>query len=659
MNLTELARRLKITPQELRDILPRMGFSVGQKAIKVDNHTAQKVMREWPKYKKQLEREEREKEREEAESEDDLPKEKKKVEVGKYITIRDFASIAGIAVNKVLSTLMKNGVFASINEKIDYDTASIVSDELEIEVVPKEAEEEFEKKENEKSIEDVLEAEEDDSLEERAPVVVVMGHVDHGKTALLDAIRSTKVIESEAGGITQHIGAYQAEKNNRLVTFIDTPGHEAFTAMRSRGAKVADVAILVVAADDGVKPQTIEAYRIIENAKIPFVVAINKIDKEGADINKAMQDLSSKLNLLPEEWGGKVITAPISAKQREGLDKLLDIVLLLSDTEVKSLKANPHADATGTIVESHVDKTAGPVATILIQNGTLHVGDQLCFEDVIYGKVKALSDYKGDNIKSAGPSVPVRVLGLKITPKVGDMMYVGDGKKVKSKKIKYSENRDASEASNDNNNSKEQQNLNVVIKSDVLGSAEAIEESLLKLNSEKMKVKVLNKSLGNINESDIKRAENSDAIILGFNVSVNNEIQEHIREKNIRVEMFSVIYDLIKFVKEEMQKLVVPEIVKKDIGKIKVLKIFRTENKNQIIGGKVIEGEAQNNSKVEVIREGKFETQGEITQLQSGKQDVDKVELNQECGLNFAGSPVVQEDDVLELYKEESIKITL
>ncbi len=659
MNLTELARRLKITPQELRDILPRMGFSVGQKAIKVDNHTAQKVMREWPKYKKQLEREEREKEREEAESEDDLPKEKKKVEVGKYITIRDFASIAGIAVNKVLSTLMKNGVFASINEKIDYDTASIVSDELEIEVVPKEAEEEFEKKENEKSIEDVLEAEEDDSLEERAPVVVVMGHVDHGKTALLDAIRSTKVIESEAGGITQHIGAYQAEKNNRLVTFIDTPGHEAFTAMRSRGAKVADVAILVVAADDGVKPQTIEAYRIIENAKIPFVVAINKIDKEGADINKAMQDLSSKLNLLPEEWGGKVITAPISAKQREGLDKLLDIVLLLSDTEVKSLKANPHADATGTIVESHVDKTAGPVATILIQNGTLHVGDQLCFEDVIYGKVKALSDYKGDNIKLAGPSVPVRVLGLKITPKVGDMMYVGDGKKVKSKKIKYSENQDASEASNDNNNSKEQQNLNVVIKSDVLGSAEAIEESLLKLNSEKMKVKVLNKSLGNINESDIKRAENSDAIILGFNVSVNNEIQEHIREKDIRVEMFSVIYDLIKFVKEEMQKLVVPEIVKKDIGKIKVLKIFRTENKNQIIGGKVIEGEAQNNSKVEVIREGKFETQGEITQLQSGKQDVDKVELNQECGLNFAGPPVVQEGDVLELYKEESIKITL
>jgi translation initiation factor IF-2 len=554
---------------------------------------------------------------------------------------------------------MKNGVFASINEKIDYDTASIVSDELEIEVVPKEITEELEKKENKKSIEDVLQAEEESSLEERAPVVVVMGHVDHGKTALLDAIRSTKVIESEVGGITQHIGAYQVEKNSRLVTFIDTPGHEAFTAMRSRGAKVADVAILVVAADDGVKPQTIEAYRIIENAKIPFVVAINKIDKEGADINKVMQDLSSKLNLLPEEWGGKVITTPISAKQREGLDKLLDIVLLLSDTEVKSLKANPHTNATGTIIESHVDKNAGPVATILIQNGTLRVGDQLCFEDIIYGKVKALSDYKGDDIKLARPSVPVRVLGLKITPKVGDMLYVGDGKKVKSKKIKYNKNQDASEASNDNNNSKEQQNLNVVIKSDVLGLAEAIEESLLKLNSEKIKVKVLNKSLGNINESDIKRAEDSNAIILGFNVAVNNEIKEHIREKGIRVEIFSVIYDLIKFVKEEMQKLIVPEIVKKDIGKIKVLKIFRTENKNQIIGGKVIEGEAQNNSKVDVIREGKFEAEGEITQLQSGKQNVDKVELDQDCGLNFTGQPVVQEGDVLELYKEESIKITL
>ncbi|MFP4514459.1 MAG: translation initiation factor IF-2 [Parcubacteria group bacterium] len=659
MNLTELARRLKITPQELRDILPRMGFSVGQKAIKVDNNTAQKVIREWPKYKKQLEREQREKEREEAENEQDLPKEKKKVEVGKYITIRDFANLADIAVNKVLSTLMKNGVFASINEKIDYDTASIVSDELDIEVVPKQAEDDGEKKENERSIKEVLEAEKESSLVERAPVVVVMGHVDHGKTALLDAIRSTKVIESEAGGITQHIGAYQAEKNDRLITFIDTPGHEAFTAMRSRGAKVADVAILVVAADDGVKPQTVEAYRIIENAKIPFVVAINKIDAEGADINKTMQDLSSQLNLLPEEWGGKVITVPISAKMREGLDKLLDMVLLLSDTEIKSLKANPNTSATGTIVESHVDRNAGPVATILIQNGTLKVGDQLCFEDVVYGKVKALSDYKGDNIKSAGPSVPVRVLGLKITPKVGDMLYVGEGKKVKSRKIKYSETQDASAATNDNNNSPEQQNLNVIIKSDVLGSAEAIEESLLKLNSEKMKVKVLNKSLGNINESDVKRAEDSDAIILGFNVGVNNEIQEHIREKDIRVEIFSVIYDLIQFVKDEMQKLVVPDIVRKDIGKIKVLKIFRTENKNQIIGGKVIEGEAQNNVKVEVIREGKFETQGQITQLQSGKQDVDKVENGQECGLNFAGQPVVQEGDVLELYKEESIKITL
>ena len=659
MNLTELARRLKITPQELRDHLPRMGFSVGQKAIKVDNNTAQKVMREWPKYKKQLEREQRAQELEAQENSQDLPKEKTKVEVGKYITIRDFASAAGIAVNKVLSTLMKNGVFASINEKIDYDTASIVSDELEIEVVSKNEDNDLSESGGEKSIKDVLEAENEESLQERAPVVVVMGHVDHGKTALLDAVRSTNVIESEAGGITQHIGAYQAKKNDRLITFIDTPGHEAFTAMRSRGAKVADIAILVVAADDGVKPQTVEAYRIIENAKIPFVVAINKIDAPGADVNKTMQDLSSKLNLVPEEWGGKVITAPISAKKREGLDKLLDMVLLLSDTEVKSLKANPNTSATGTIVESHVDKNAGPVATILIQNGTLSVGDQLCFEDVIYGKVKALSDYKGDDIKAAGPSVPVRVLGLKITPKVGDMLYVGDGKKVKSKKIKYSDSQDSTNINNDSNNSSEQENLNVIVKSDVLGSAEAIEESLLKLNSEKMKVKVLNKSLGNINESDIKRAEDSGAIILGFNVGVNNEIQEHIREKDIRVEMFSVIYDLIEFVKKEMQSLVSDEVVRKDIGKIKVLKIFRTEAKNQIIGGKVVEGEAENNAKVEVIRDGKFEAQGQITQLQSGKQDVEKVEKGQECGLNFAGQPVVAEGDILELHKEETIKVKL
>ncbi len=659
MNLTELARKLKITPQELREILPRMGFSIGQKAIKVDNNTAQKIMKDWPKYKKQLEREAREKAKEEAEIESEMPKEKKIVEVGKYITIREFASKADIAVNKVLTTLMKNGVFASMNEKIDFDTASIISEELEVEVVEGELEEGEVVNQDEKHIENIIEKEKDSSLRERAPVVVVMGHVDHGKTALLDAIRSANVVEGEAGGITQHIGAYQAKKNDRLITFIDTPGHEAFTAMRSRGAKVADIAILVVAADDGVKPQTLEAYRIIESSKVPFVVAINKIDKEGSDINRVLQDLSSKLNLIPEEWGGKVVTVPISAIKGDGLDKLLDNVLLLTDTEVKNLKANPKTVAAGTIIESHVDKNAGPVATILIQNGTLRVGDQLCFDGVIYGKVKALSDYNGKNLKEAGPSVPVRVLGLKIAPKVGDVLNVGEGKKVKSNKIKFSDKKDNFDTKGDKNNLQSQKNLNLIIKSDVLGSAEAIEESLLKLNSEKMKVNILNKSLGNINESDIKRAEDSDAIILGFNVGVNNEIKEHIREKEINVQMFSVIYDLIEFVKEEMQKLVLPELVRKEVGKIEVLAIFRTENKNQIVGGKVIEGEAQNDVQVEVLRDGKFEAQGKITQLQAGKQDVNKVEKGQECGLNFSGKPVVEVGDVLELYKEETIKITL
>jgi len=484
---------------------------------------------------------------------------------------------------------------------------------------------------------------------------VVMGHVDHGKTKLLDAIRQTDVVAGESGGITQHIGAYQVVRKDRKITFIDTPGHEAFTAMRSRGARVADIAILVVAADDGVKPQTVEAFRIIEAAKIPYIVAINKIDKPDADVMRTKQDLSNQLNITPEDWGGKIICVPVSAKDNTGIDELLDMVLLLAETEAGNLLANPAADAIGTVVEAKVDKGAGPVATILVQNGTLKVGDQLCFNNIIYGKVKALHNYKGDTIESAGPSMPVRILGLKMLPEVGDMLEVGEGERMKTKKVSpnFMSNKAAVKSEEDDGGNAVK--FNLIIKSDVLGSAEAIEESLIKLNNERLKVKIINKSLGNINEGDIKRAEDSNAQILGFHVRIQPQAETIIRERKVNVKLFEVIYDLIKYVKEEVQLLVKPELVRTDLGRLKVLAIFRTENEAQIVGGKVLEGAIENDALIEIWRDKVLVEKGKLTRLQAGKQDVKRVEIDQECGLKYEGKPVIEVGDILNIYKEEEI----
>ena len=426
--------------------------------------------------------------------------------------------------------------------------------------------------------------------------------------------------------------------------------------MRSRGAKVADIAILVVAADDGVKPQTVEAFRIIEAAKIPYLVAMNKIDKPAADINKTKQELSTQLNITPEDWGGKIICAPISAKDGTGIEDLLDMVLLVAETEATSLKANPNTLAAGTVVESNVDKTAGPLATILVQNGTLHVGDQLCFNEVIYGKVKSLKNYKGEEISEAGPSTPAKILGLKISPAVGDILNVGEGEKVKTKNIKTSSRAaDILPSNSDDVSDDKIPKVNVVIKTDFLGSAEAIEESLMKLNNEKVKVKIINKGLGYITEGDVKRAEDSNAKILGFNVRMAPAIETLVREKQVTVKLFSIIYDLIRYIKEEMQLLVKPEINRVELGRLKVLAVFRTENNSQIVGGKVLDGEIKNNSLIDVKRGDDFIVSGKLTRLQSGKQDVDTVSKDQEAGLKYEGKPVVVVDDILVVYREERV----
>jgi len=657
MNITELARILKITPQELHDYLPQLGFDIGQKAIKINSSTANSIIRDWSRLKREIElKKMAEAEKEKAQMKDETEVVKKIITIANYINVRDFAALSGLSVNSILSVLMKNGIFISLNEKIDYDTAWLVGSELGLDVRQKQNDEMEEKKETSK-LKDILSAEDRINMKTRPPVVVVMGHVDHGKTRLLDAIRETHVIDGEAGGITQHIGAYQAKKKDRIITFIDTPGHEAFTAMRSRGAKIADIAILVVAADDGVKPQTVEAFRIIEAAQIPFIVAINKIDKPEANIEKTKQELASQLQITPEDWGGRTICVPISAKDGTGLDDLLDMVLLIAEAETENIKANPDAPAVGTIIESHIDKGSGPVATILVQNGTLRIGDQLMFNNINIGRVRNLKDYRSGNIIDVLPATPVQIIGLKAMPEVGDVIEVGEGEKIKFKNIKSSTataamNQTSGVSDNDENVKK----INVIIKSDVLGSAEAIEESLMKINSKEVKVKIIHKGLGNISDGDIKRAEASKSSILGFNVKMPPNIQDLAREKNIEVKMYSIIYDLINDIKDSIKLMTGPVYKRVDLGELKVLAIFRTDKNNQIIGGKVLNGKIENNTLAEVLQNKEVVATGKIVRLQSGKQDISTVEENQECGLQYEGEPIIKVGDILRVYREVETK---
>lgn len=651
MNISELARTLRITPNELLEKLPEMGFDVGKRAIKIDNRTANKIIKGWPIFARQME-EKKKQEEEKAQAERKESGIKKEVKIPNIITVRDFAALAQVPVSKVLAELMKNSIFASLNERIDFDTAAIIGADLGLDIkLNEELTEEGGEEKN--KLKEILEKEKEEEMVLRPPVIVVMGHVDHGKTKLLDSIRQTNVVAGEAGGITQHIGAYQVTRKNRVMTFIDTPGHEAFTAMRSRGAKVADIAILVVAADDGVKPQTVEAFNIIKASGVPFVVAINKIDKEEADINKTKQDLSGKLNIVPDDWGGKTSCIPVSALKGKGIDDLLDILLLTADMEAENIKANPEATATGTIVESRIDKGEGPVATILIQNGTLRVGDSLVFNNINYGKVRALKNYLGGSVVAAGPSTPVKIIGLKVAPQVGDVLEVGEGERLKMKNVKPGGQYKAvkQETGEDENIPK----YNIIIKSDVLGSAEAIEESLEKINTKEVKTKIVYKGLGNITEGDIARAEAGNAEIIGFNVNLPTQIEELARTKNITIKKYNIIYDLINYVRGKMEELIVPEIVRVDLGRVKIAAIFRTEAKSQIVGGKILDGRAEKDSLAEVVRDKNIISQGKITKLQSGKEEVPYLEENNDCGMQYEGSPVIEEGDILKLYKEEKV----
>jgi translation initiation factor IF-2 len=648
MNISELARILKINPNDLREHLPKLGFDIGKKAIKIDNFTANKIIRNWGTLSRRIPKETIDAGRAALVVKPAVDK----ASVPAFITVKDFAALLKLPLNRLLSELMKNNVFTSLNEKIDFETAAIIGADLgvEISLLDEKTSEEAAASAQDK-IKATLSQGDASAQASRPPVVVIMGHVDHGKTKLLDTIRHSNVVDTEAGGITQHIGAYQITHNDKAVTFIDTPGHEAFTAMRNRGAKVADIAVLVVAADDGVKPQTVEAYRIIEAAKLPFIVAINKIDKPEANLDKVKQELSSQLNIIPEDWGGKIVCVPLSAKTGDGVKELLDMILLVSDVVAEGLKADPKLPAVGTIIESRLDKGEGPIATVLVQNGTLRVGDPISFNGLACGKVRSLKDHTGSIVSQAIPGMPVKLNGLKFVPEVGDVLEVGEGERVKQKGRSLSNQ--SANAANDNNENSDGPVINLIVKSDTLGSGEAIENSLSKIDSQGVRVNIISKGLGNISEGDIVRAETNNAMLVGFNVRIAPSAEELARDKGITVALYKVIYDLINDIKVKIQELVKPEIERVDLGRLKVAAVFRTEAKVQILGGRVLDGVIKVNTKLEVKRGEEIISTGNLASLQAGKQDVPSVETNQECGLRFEGAPVVEVGDILLCYEEK------
>ncbi len=660
MNVSELARQLRgvNSAEELLEILPEFGFDIGKRAIKIDDKIAQKIMRAWPKIQKELDFRKRQAEQERKDREREMRKQmQEEVVIPGVVTVRDFAALINIPVAEVIKTLMKNGVMATLNERIDFDTATIIADEFGITLVRGGEEgEAMQERQDEK-----LKAHFEGDLHKvlRAPVIVIMGHVDHGKTKLLDTIRESNVIEGESGGITQHIGAYQAERNGKKITFIDTPGHEAFTAMRSRGAKIADIAVLVVAADDSIKPQTKEAIKIIRDAKLPMVVAINKIDKPDANVERVKQDLAQE-NLAPEEWGGSTIVQEISAKENINIDKLLDTILLVADMEQEKIVANPDKTAAGTVIEAHVEKSVGPVATILVQSGTLHMGDQMMINDALYGKVRALIDYTGAEVQQAGPSAPVKVFGFKYAPAVGDLMEVPQGEVSRqAKKARIGEtNRDTSvvqksrPSSSDEEGEEAVQTLKVVVKADTLGSLEVIIESLEKLATEKAKVKILKKGLGNITDTDITTAAEEGAMVLAFHVKPHPTAQTLSNERDIKIQEYTIIYNLIDDVRAKLEALIKPDVIKKTLGKLEVLAVFSVEKNTMVFGGRVLEGMMMKGARVDVYRDGTLYEKGTIIGLQAGKMEVNEVVEGNECGIQYKGSSDVQVGDIIEAYQE-------
>lgn len=654
MNITELARRVRANPDELREKLPQLGFDIGSKAIKVDDRLVGKIIARWHEMKKRERLQA--KYRKEEKIKQEAVEKVKKVTLPAAITVRDFATRLGLPVNIVIQELMKNGILASLNQQIDFDTAMILAEDLGYNVTQEETEVEDGKMTTEE-MKELLGEENESNLESRPPVIVVMGHVDHGKTALLDAIRRTNVIEGEAGGITQHIGAYQVERKGHKITCIDTPGHEAFTVMRSRGARVADIAILVVAADDGVQPQTDEVIEIIRAAKLPFIVAINKIDKPEADVQKTLTQLSER-KIIPEAWGGDAVVAEISAKNNQGIDQLLEMVLLVSEMNKDKIRANPERDAIGTVIESHVDKGEGPVATVLVQSGTLQTNDVLSMNEEMYGRVRAMKNWKGETVHQAPPGTPVRILGFKVAPSVGDIVQVPENvKEMKKVKKQYAMERRGAVSQSSSGTEEEEaegaKKLNVVLRADVLGSLEAIVGTLEKMRTSEVAVEIVARGLGNVTESDILQAEATDAVVLAFNVQPTKEAEILARDKEVEILEENVIYHMFDQLKDKLQEMFPPEIIRTTVGKAEVLKVFRADKSGQIVGARVSEGSTKVGTNVVIFRGEEPVDEGRVLQLQSGKNEVKECKQGQECGIKVSCKTTLLAGDTMEFFTVE------
>ncbi|WP_416387156.1 translation initiation factor IF-2 [Defluviitalea raffinosedens] len=580
----------------------------------------------------------------------------KVIQIPNKVSVQTLAEKLGKTPAEIIKSLMMRGIMASINQEVDFDTASQVAEEYGILL----------EEETQETLEEKMFEEEPDSPEdllERPPVVVVMGHVDHGKTSLLDAIRKSNVTAKEAGGITQHIGASTVEVDGKKITFLDTPGHEAFTAMRMRGAQVTDIAILVVAADDGVMPQTIEAINHAKAANVQIIVAINKIDKPGANPDRVKQELAD-YGLLAEEWGGDTICVPVSAVTKTNLDTLLEMVLLVA--EMAELKANPNKRARGTIIEAQLDKGRGPVATVLVQSGTLKVGDPIVAGST-HGRIRAMMDDKGRRVKKAGPSTPVEILGLSEVPSAGDRFYVAESDKQARHyaEILAERNREQSLRATPNKVSLDDlfsqiqsgnvKQLNIVVKADVQGSVEAVKQSLERLSNDEVRIHTIHGGVGAITESDVMLASASNAIIIGFNVRPEAGAKSVAETEKVDIRLYRVIYNAIEDIEAAMKGMLDPEFQEKVIGHAEIRQTFKVSGVGTIGGAYVQDGKLVRNAKVRIVRNGIVVYEGQLSSLKRFKDDVKEVNAGYECGLSFEKFNDIKEGDIVEAFIMEEI----
>lgn len=577
------------------------------------------------------------------------------IEIGDTITVKELSEKLNKPTTEVIKQLIFMGVMAAINQEIDFNIAEKVAEKFEVNISKKE--------DTLVNVEVDLDAEEDLDAEKRPPIVTIMGHVDHGKTSLLDAIKKSKVTETEAGGITQHIGAYTVTINDEKITFLDTPGHEAFTAMRARGAQITDIVVLVVAADDGVMPQTIEAINHCKAANVPMIIAINKMDRASANPDRVKQELT-EYGLVSEDWGGDTICVPVSAHTKEGIDNLLEMIILTS--EIQELKGNPNRNAKGTVVEAKLDKGRGPVATLLVQNGTLHVGDSILV-GTTYGRIRAMFDDKGKKIKQAGPSIPVEILGLSEVPAAGDKFNVTkDEKTARDMAEKRKEKFRAEHLQSTNKVSLEDlysqiqegkvKELGIIVKADVQGSVEAVKQSFEKLSTDNVKIRIIHGAVGAITETDVILATASNAIIIGFNVRPDTNAAALAEKEKVDIKTYRIIYDAIDDIKSAMIGMLEPEYKEVVLGKAEVRMTYKISNVGTIAGCYVLNGKITRNSSVRVIRDGIVIFESTLASLKRFKDDVKEAAAGYECGLSVEKFNDLKEGDIIEAYTMEEVK---